>query len=349
MIRPDLFSAEMGSGEQAQNMQPFSELKPDTIIGAVEQSGLLCNGHLLALNSYENRVYQVGVYGGEPVVVKFYRPERWSDAAILEEHRFVLDLKQAGLNVSAPLIRAEEMTLHHHEGFRFALYARYEGRSPEFGQEIDFNSLGRFLGRMHALAAKKTFQFRPQLTVEGMGRCVQRDILEKKRLPHHLEEKYKLLSEALFQQLETCFTQAGDVALIRVHGDCQMGNFLLNHNQLCLLDFDDALLAPALQDIWMLLSGSMAEMAEQLTQLLKGYQMFHPFSLGELKLFEALRTLRLMTQALWLARRWKDPAFAKTFPWYDRERYWHTHLQTLAEQHRRLGGGHGLGEFYLNL
>jgi len=310
---------------------PFSSLTPDSLLDALEAVGLRPDGRLLALNSYENRVYQVFMEAGAPLVCKFYRSGRWSDAAILEEHAFSAELAERELPVVAPLAIGGQ-TLHHSGDLRFAVFPRQSGRAPEFDSGQTLEWMGRFIGRMHAVGALKPFAERPAIDIHTFGE-EPRDFLQGGGfLPPELDEVY-------FGVVD----QAGRVATLRLHGDCHAGNVLwveggagvggdLGGGGPCFVDFDDARMGPAIQDLWMLLSGERSDQVRQMADVLAGYEDFYEFDSRELYLVEALRTLRLIHYAGWLARRWDDPAFPAAFPWFNTQRYWQDRILELREQ-----------------
>lgn len=311
---------------------PFERLTPDLILDAVESTGPRCDGRLLALNSYENRVYQVGLDEAAPVVAKFYRPARWSDAAILEEHAFARDLDEAEVPVVAPLAGPNGQTLHHHGGFRFALYPKRGGRAPELDRDDVLRRMGTFLARLHAVGARDRFQARERLGVQVLGRDSMDWLLQAGTVPPELEPAYRAVAGQALEAAQACFDRAGSVAFIRLHGDCHAGNVLWTDEGPHFVDLDDARSGPAVQDLWMLLSGDAASQARQLGVVLEGYEMLRAFDRAELYLVEALRTLRLMHYAAWLARRWDDPAFPASFPWFAGARFWQDHVLALREQ-----------------
>lgn len=313
-------------------MLPYQSLSPDCILDAIEDTGLRCNGHLHALNSYENRVYQIGVEEGGYVVAKFYRPLRWSDEAIREEHAFAWELAEHEIPVVAPLRDAHGETLHHHEGFRFALYPRRGGRWPELDDPDNLIWIGRFIGRIHAIGAIRPFVHRPTLGIEDYGDESCRYLLEHGFVPRELQLAYRTLAEDVLRQVRTCYARAGEIRLIRLHGDCHPGNILWTDDGPHFVDFDDCRMGPAVQDVWMLLSGERPDMTAQLAEILDGYNEFANFDARELHLVEALRTLRMMHYSAWLARRWDDPAFKQTFTWFNTQRYWEEHILALREQ-----------------
>jgi Ser/Thr protein kinase RdoA (MazF antagonist) len=316
------------------NVTPYYRLDPDTVIAAVESVGLICDGRQLALNSYENRVYQVGIEEGTPVVTKFYRPGRWTDEQILEEHEFSLQLADAEIPLIAPS-QINGQTLHQHDGFRFAVFPRRGGHAPELDDRETLKWLGRFLGRIHAVGARQPFRHRPALTAEFFGHDSIATVLDGNWLPPHLEPAFESLSADLMQTVDACLQRAGSVNGIRLHGDCHPGNILWRDGPF-FVDLDDCRSGPAIQDLWMLLSGEQHEMAVQMKDVIEGYRQFHDFELRELQLIEPLRTLRMLHHAAWLARRWEDPAFPIAFPWFGEPRYWEDLVLSLREQLGRM-------------
>lgn len=311
--------------------RPYDGLTPERVLDAVESLGFVVDGRLLALNSYENRVYQVGLEEGAPLIAKFYRPGRWSDAAILEEHTFTAELVEREIPALAPLVIAGT-SLHRFAGFRFSLTPRHGGRTPELGDADVLLRIGRFIGRIHAVGAMHPFQHRPRLDLASFGLAPSRLLLEGQWLPAALEPAYRSVLEHALAEVSACFERAGAVAGLRLHGDCHPGNLLWTEQGPHFVDFDDARTGPAVQDLWMLLAGEREEMAVQLGHVLTGYEQFQSFDRRELHLIEALRTLRLIHHAGWLAQRWDDPAFPPAFPWFDNERYWQDHILNLREQ-----------------
>ena len=318
---------------------PYSGLGPETVLDAVESVGYRCTGHQLALNSFENRVYQVGVEpesgdGGAIgfLVAKFYRAGRWSDAAILEEHRFSRELADLEIPVVAPLADGEGRTLHRYGAFRFSLYPRRGGRAPDLEVPDHLQQLGRCLARIHAAGAADRFVHRPLLDVDSFAVEPRRFLLAGGFVPMELERVYASLTEDLIRRARDCFARAGAVARIRLHGDCHPGNILWTGDGPHFVDFDDARSGPAVQDLWMCLSGERDDRAAQLAELLSGYQEFFDFDARELHLVEALRTLRIMHHVAWIAGRWRDPAFPLAFPWFEAPRFWDEHILSLREQ-----------------
>ena len=310
---------------------PYSGLTPDVVLNALDGVGLRCDGTLLALNSFENRVYQVGIDDAAPLVAKFYRPGRWSDAAILEEHAFVAELAEREIPVVAPLALAGA-TLHAGGGFRFAVFPRRGGRAPDLDRPETLEWLGRFLGRIHAIGGLAPFRERPALDVASFGERSRDFLLERDFLPADLRPAWQSVVEQALAGVRHAYARAGAVRAIRLHGDCHAGNVLWTDAGPHFVDFDDCRSGPALQDLWMLLSGERAEMAHQLGTVLDGYEYFCEFDRRELHLVEALRTLRLLHYSAWLARRWDDPAFPAAFPWFNTQRYWQDRILELREQ-----------------
>jgi Ser/Thr protein kinase RdoA (MazF antagonist) len=316
------------------NTQPdhsFSTLTPDSVLNALESLGLRCDGRLLALNSYENRVYQVGIEEDKPLVAKFYRPARWADAAILEEHGYVQELVEREIPV-VPALEIGGKTLHSYEGFRFALFPKHGGRSPELEDRDTLEWLGRFLGRIHAVGALKDFEHRPTLDIASFGIEPRDYLLAHGFLPRDIEAAYRSVVEQALDGVRHCFDRAGSVKQLRLHGDCHAGNVLWTDDGPHFVDFDDSRMGPAVQDLWMLLSGERADRVRQLGDVLAGYEDFCEFDTRELHLIEALRTLRLIHYSAWLARRWDDAAFKQAFPWFNTQHYWQDRILELREQ-----------------
>lgn len=310
---------------------PYSELSPEAVLDALEARGLRCDGRVLALNSYENRVYQIGIEDGETVVVKFYRPGRWSDAAIREEHAFAAELAAQEIPVVAPL-STNGQTLHLHCGFRYAIFPRRGGRWPELGTAEEREWVGRFLGRIHGVGRAGQFHERVRLSVEDLGRRSRDFLLEGEWMPDYLATKYADLTDTLLEAVEErAFGWCG-AAQGRILGDCHRGNILWTDLGPHFVDLDDCVTGPAIQDLWMLVAGNEQEMRTELTDLLKGYEQFLPFDRRELALIEPLRALRMIHYAAWLARRWDDPAFPRAFPWFAEPRYWEEHYRALEDQ-----------------
>ena len=333
----------MKAGSKSDDATPYANLTPDAVLDALDSVGLRGDGRLLGLNSYENRVYQVWLEEGasrdtwgQSVVVKFYRPARWSDAAILEEHAFVRELAERELPVVAPFAFDDEGTLHKSGGFRFAAYPRRSGRAPELEDRDTLEWMGRFIGRIHAVGALTPFVHRPALDIASFGEEPRDWLLAHEFIPRDICEAWTSVVAQALDGVRRSYERAGDVKSLRLHGDCHAGNVLWTENKESrgphFVDFDDARMGPAVQDLWMLLSGDRASMTRQLGDVLSGYEDFFEFDTRELQLVEALRTLRLIHYSAWLARRWNDPAFPAAFPWFNTQRYWQDRILELREQ-----------------
>ncbi|MEW6763830.1 MAG: serine/threonine protein kinase [Pseudomonadota bacterium] len=317
--------------ETSSQAHPFERLDPQTVLEAVESVGLFGDGRLLALNSYENRVYQVGMEEGPPVVVKFYRPERWSDAAILEEHAFIAELAENEIPAVPPSL-IDGRTLHAASGYRFAVFPRRGGRAPELGDPATLEWIGRFIGRIHAVGAARIFAHRPTLDARTFGREPYDWLRNHDFVPPELLATWSSVVEQALDGVARCYERAGELPLLRLHGDCHGGNVLWTPDGPHFVDFDDSRMGPAVQDLWMLLSGERQEMVSQMADVLAGYEDFCEFHPRQLYLVEALRTLRLIHYSCWLAMRWDDPAFPQAFPWFNTQRYWQDRILELREQ-----------------
>jgi len=314
------------------HLTPFSALTPDIILNAMDSVGLQSDGRLLALNSYENRVYQVGIDNAVAVVTKFYRPNRWATAAILEEHAFIQELADNEIPVVPPLRLNDNKTLNEIDGFRFSVFPKQSGRVPEIEGREKLEWMGRFIARIHAIGALKPFQKRPTLNITNFGDEPRDYLLKHDFIPADLLNAYSSVIDHALDSVRRCFERAGKVRILRLHGDCYPGNILWTDDGPHFVDFDDSRMGPAIQDLWMLLSGDRAEMTLQLKHLLAGYQTFYDFNMRELHLLEALRTLRLIHYSAWIAKRWDDPAFPMAFPWFNTPRYWQDRIIELREQ-----------------
>ncbi len=310
---------------------PFQVLTPDFIMDAVESQGFRCDCRILALNSYENRVYQIGIEEERPLIAKFYLPARWSDQQIIEEHEFSLELAGHELSVVAPWRNAAGASLFFHHDFRFALYPQQGGHAPEFDNLDNLLILGRMLGRIHCIGAVKAFRQRPALDSFSFGH-ESVALVREEFIPPEYRESYTALTSQLLEKIDTIISAAGALRQIRTHGDCHSGNILWRDNAPHFVDFDDARMAPAVQDLWMMLSGDRQRQMAQLEALLEGYNEFYDFDPAELRLIEVLRSLRMLHYSAWLARRWEDPVFPLTFPWFNSVRYWGEQILELREQ-----------------
>jgi len=314
---------------------PYENLTPGVILDSVESLGLLTDGRFLALNSYENRVYQVGIEDAQPIIAKFYRPNRWHDAAILEEHQFAADCVEQEIPLIAPL-QYKQTTLHRFNDFRFSLYKRYGGHAPNLDNPEHLEWLGRFIGRLHAVGSRFPFQHRLTLTPATFGHASLKFLLEHNFIPDEIKHNYQLAAQQVLEIVDQQFTAYQHLPLIRLHGDLHIGNILWTDKGPHIVDLDDCMTGVAIQDIWMLLSGSDNEMVIQLNTIIKGYSQFYDFDPASLNLIEALRSLRILNYSAWLARRWHDPTFPLNFSWFNEPRYWEEQLYTLREQIERM-------------
>ena len=328
-------------------IHPFETLTPDLVLDALDTVGLRGDGRLMALSSYENRVYQVQLEDGTAVVAKFYRPGRWSDAQILEEHAFSRELMAAEIPAIGPLDLAGS-TLHHFDGFAFSVSPRRGGRPPELDNPEVLEWIGRFLARIHTVGAKRPFVSRPALNVSSFGIEPREWLLANERVPLDVQSAWARLSQQALAAISrhTCLGGIGGgqdrepIRVLRLHGDCHPGNILWTPTDVPqsagpgphFVDLDDARTGPAVQDLWMLLSGDRQQRTRQLGALVDGYEQFRDFDRRELALIEPLRTLRLIHYSAWLARRWDDPIFPINFPWFGTSDYWQGQVQMLEEQ-----------------
>lgn len=326
---------------QADLPHPYDALTPDVVLNAVDsvletandQSPLfqgLCSGHLLALNSYENRVYQIGLEDKPDVIAKFYRPDRWSDLSIYQEHDFAIAAKEDELPVIAPL-QINDESLFEYQGFKFALFPKQGGHSGQIENLDDFEQMGRLLGRLHQTANAVNCDQRNDMTPQSFAIEPRQYLLENNFIEPSLVPAYESVSQDICEILESRW-QEFQPSLKLVHGDLHAGNLIWQGQDPYMLDLDDCIKAPRIQDIWMLLYGSTDEMQAQLTAVAKGYEMFLPFPTEQLPLVEVLRTMRLIHYSAWLAKRWHDPAFKQAFPWFGSAKYWSEQILTLREQ-----------------
>ncbi len=317
------------------NTHPFETLDPSFILDAVDSVGFESDGRVTILNSYENRVYQIGIENSEPVIAKFYRPQRWSNDQILEEHQFCYELEAAELPVVCPIKNHDEISLFEYGQFRFSLYPRKGGRAPELDNYDNLLILGRFLGRIHLIGASQSFKTRPTINSQTYGH-ESVEYIKQHFIPNELRIAYETLTDDILKIIDSILDQENNLSLIRTHGDCHIGNMLWRDDLPHFIDFDDSRMAPAIQDVWMLLSGDRREQQTQLLEIVEGYNEFADFNVNELRLIETLRTLRMLHFSAWLARRWDDPAFPMGFPWFNTQRYWEEHILSLREQFAEL-------------
>lgn len=314
---------------------PYNTLTPERILDAVENLGYHCDGRLNALNSYENRVFQIGINDSAPIIAKFYRPSRWSFEQVTEEHDFCKELAAAEWPIVTPLVHESGVSAHRDGEFTFALFPRFGGHAPELDNLDTIELLGRSLGRLHAIGSVKPFITRPHLDIQSYGVDSREFLLKNDFIPPSLLHAYESLTKDIIKIIERRFSEY-TYTPIRIHADCHPGNILWREDRGVFVDFDDCRMGPAVQDLWMLLSGDRQDQITQLDALLEGYEMFHDFNDSELCLIEPLRTLRMMNYAAWIARRWTDPAFPVTFTWFNTERYWAEHILQLREQFANL-------------
>ena len=328
---------------------PFSGLDPDTVLDALDAVGLHGDGRLIQLNSYENRVFQIFLEDGRVVVTKFYRPQRWSDAQILEEHAFANELAASEIPVAAVWPLAIDVASRHgdhvallgptlaqldttHGAYRFSVSARLAGRAPELEDDGTLEWIGRFVGRMHAIGALKPFEFRQALTPKTFGFDNRDWLLAQNIIPPDAETDWRQATDEALAAITEAFDKGGAIRQLRLHGDCHLGNVLWAADGPHFVDLDDAVMGPATQDLWMLLSGDRGTMTRQLRAVLEGYESFMDFDRRELRLVEPLRTLRIIHHSAWIARRWIDPAFPIAFPWFDSPKYWAEQTTRLRQQ-----------------
>jgi Ser/Thr protein kinase RdoA (MazF antagonist) len=328
---------------------PYAGLSPDVVLDALDAVGQRGDGRLLQLNSYENRVFQVFLEDGSAVVAKFYRPGRWSDAQILEEHRFAVELAADEVPVAAALELAPDPGSLHvahvhslgptlasfetaHGPYRYAVTPRMAGRAPELEDPEVLEWIGRFVGRMHAVGARASFETRLQLDVATFGHGARDTLLELDVIPPDALPGWRSTIDTALAAIEHAFDACAPLRTLRLHGDCHPGNILWTAAGPHFVDLDDALTGPAVQDLWMLLSSGRAEMTRQLAAVLDGYEQFMEFDWRELRLVEPLRTLRMIHHSAWIARRWADPAFPVAFPWFESPAYWAEQTTRLREQ-----------------
>src|SRR3981081_2185414 len=312
------------------NLQPFSGLTPEVVLDAAAAFGLAPDGRLFALNSYENRVYQLGA-GETQLVLKFYRPQRWSDAQIGEEHQFTAELAAAELAVAAPLVMGGE-PLFRYRDFRFAAFPWMRGRSPELDAPEARQGLCRSPARLPQIGARRAFQVGPRIGVQSVGWEAAAQVLSSEVLREALRERYSSVSGALLERVSEAFAAAAGTREIRLHGDCHLGNLLWNEHGPVFVDLDDCATGVRVQDLWMMLAGSPAEQQREWGELLAGYGQFADFDFSEVRLCAPWRSLRMLHHAAWVAHRWSDPAFPRAFPWVAEPRYWEGYLQDLLEQ-----------------
>lgn len=331
----------------------FFELTPDRVLEAVESLGLRCSGRCTALNSFENRVYEIELEEDEEMndrsasavfarrrVVKFYRPGRWTREQILEEHEFLLDLQKSEIPVVAPIEFSKgedtqaKQTLHvaKESGIYYALFPKVGGRAPDELQDDQLRWIGRLLARIHSVGALKSAPYRIEINAENYGRKNLRTLLDGNWIPLEFAARYEKTVTEICLLTEKLFSRLPATAIHRIHGDCHLGNLLWNQNGPFFLDFDDMVRGPAVQDIWLLVPGRDEESIRQRQVLLAGYEEMREFDDSTLKLIEPLRALRFVHYSAWIARRWDDPAFPAAFPQFGSHRYWQDQVHDLELQ-----------------
>ncbi|WP_341890050.1 serine/threonine protein kinase [Variovorax sp. YR752] len=328
---------------------PYAGLDPEVVLDALDAVGLRGDGRLIQLNSYENRVFQVFLEDGRVVVAKFYRPGRWRDAQILEEHTFAAELEAREVPLAAPWpLTLDKRSLHatrlkiiastlasfdSADGpYRFAVTERKAGRAPEVEDPEVLEWIGRFIGRLHAVGVTGRFEHRISLTPASLGTEPRDWLIANDIPPPDALPAWRAMVDAALERVQTAFAAAAPIRTLRLHGDCHLGNILWTAAGPHFVDLDDALTGPAVQDLWMLLSGNRAERGKQLGAVLDGYEQFMDFDRRELALIEPLRTLRMIHHSAWIARRWKDPAFPIAFPWFESPAYWTEQATRLRDQ-----------------
>lgn len=312
-----------------QNDFAFQGLGPDTLIKAIETLGIYPDSGLLALNSYENRVYQFSDDNRRRYVVKFYRPGRWSIEQIVEEHQFTLDLQAEEIPAVAPL-QINGRTLHEFEGYHFCLFPSVGGRAFEPDDLDQLERLGRQIGRLHAVAQTASFNYRETISYNGFVTDSVVELRRSELIPDGLKTAFFAILEPLAERLAG--KPLANFPVQRLHGDCHIGNILQWDDKLTFVDFDDCRMGPAVQDLWMMLNGSRAEQTVQLDALIEGYEEFCSFDKAQLLLIEPLRGFRIIQYMAWLSKRWQDSAFQRAFPWFAEERYWENQVLALKEQ-----------------
>jgi Ser/Thr protein kinase RdoA (MazF antagonist) len=306
----------------------FAELSPDLILDAIETVGVQVSSGLLALNSYENRVYQFVAEDNKRYVVKFYRPQRWTNEQIQEEHDFTLELMRDSVPVVAPLI-INGASLHQHANYRFALFPSIGGRQFEADNLIQLEWMGRFIGQMHKVAKSEKFKHRPEVCTTDYLDTPKRILLTGSLVPRHLQTTFHHILDQVMRETESRFSK--NYQSIRLHGDLHPGNILCQDGP-SFVDLDDCRMGPAVQDIWMMLSGDRQQQVIQLEKIIDAYSEFNEFDMGQILLIEPLRAMRMIHYMAWLTLRWEDPAFPIAFPWFADDKYWENQIIALKEQ-----------------
>jgi Ser/Thr protein kinase RdoA (MazF antagonist) len=309
----------------------YANLGPDEILNALNSLNYRDNGEILALNSYENRVYRLGLEDDSNIVIKFYRPERWCDLAIMEEHQFAQELVKLDIPIIEP-VKINNKTLHHYKSFRFSLWECFGGRAPDLDNDETLKQLGRLVARIHLHSEFSKFEYRPTLDIQSYGYQSTKFLLDNSFIPPDIDRAYTSIISDLFENIKKCFKTCGGYKAFKIHGDLHPSNILTQNEMIKIVDLDDARNGPSIQDLWMFLSGSREDQEKQMTLLLEGYEEFRTFDYRELHLIEALRSLRMLHYTAWIAKRWDDPAFKIAFPWFGTPRFWDDHILSLREQ-----------------
>lgn len=326
----------MSEMSEPEDPHPYSDLTPDRILDAVESFGVRCDGRITQLNSYENRVYQLGLDSGGLIVAKFYRPGRWPDAAILEEHEFAQSLRAEDLPVVPPQAAEDGSTLKHFGPHRVAIFPSIGGRPPALDRDEDLRQLGRLVARIHNLGATRDFLHRPGFEPGRIASQAVAAVQRAEVIPEDLREAWQALTHDLVELIGQRVVAAGEPKLLRLHGDCHPGNILWREDGPWLVDLDDTRMGPAIEDLWMFLSGDRDYQQARLAELLAGYSAFRDFDAHELGLVQALRSLRLLHFLGWIAERWSDPAFPRAFPDFGENRFWEGQILWLREEFAHL-------------
>lgn len=312
------------------NLRPYDSLSPAVVMDAIESVGYRCTGLVNPLNSYENRVYEVGVENALPVIAKFYRPNRWSFAQIREEHIFANQLEEAEVPVVAA-IKIDGESLFEYEGYTFCLYEKRGGRSIELIEDEDFRTMGRLIGRIHSIGSLGGYEHRETISPKLYGWDNLEYLRTSKLVPADILPAYDSVVVQLLNQIDTLWKNYEGIEHVRLHGDCHLGN-ILKDTEIFFVDLDDSLMGPAVQDLWLFATGGRSNMLRQFGLLIDGYTQVRGFDYRQLQLVEAMRSLRMIHYTAWIAKRWEDPTFKHNFAFLDTYEYWNSHLQSLREQ-----------------
>lgn len=333
-------SATLAAPVSAAPHDAFFALTPERVLDAVEVGGRRATGYAFALNSFENRVYEVELEDGERLVAKFYRPDRWSREAIADEHAFLAELHAEELPVVPPIDLGGGETLgtvgDDSGGILYACFPKVRGRPPEDLDEAQLRRIGRLIARLHLVGGRRAAAARPRLTVDYYGTASLRLLLESDFIPDSLRPRYAGIAERVIGECEAAFLRFPDLETLRIHGDCHLGNLLWGKDGPFFLDFDDFLAGPAVQDLWLIAPGLDDEARRQRLALVEGYEEMRAFDRRTLALVEPLRALRILRYAAWIAQRYRDPAFQRAFPDFEEPNYWLREIRALQDQSLRL-------------